>query len=189
MSIFITAHFFGDVHAFGQEADHFVVNQVNLVAEFFQVSFKFTVAFLFPENQMIQDFAKRFRGNLLHRVGPGIVGVGMGLYHQPVHFQIHGLLRNLLYQRSVSADMAGVAQHWQPGHLPHQFNGNFPQGGIAVLCFFRLIKAPVNSCQAGDAVFVQPFNGSHPKFQVRIYRIFNHHRYIHSGQAFGQLLH
>ena len=70
--------------------------------------------------------------DLLGGIAPGCIGGAVRLYHQAVKAVVEGLAADIGDEVTAAADVRGVAEDGQLGHLSAQFKGNLPQRGITI---------------------------------------------------------
>src|SRR5690606_4874213 len=102
--------------------------------------------------------------------------------------QVYCLLSYIEQDITPSTDMRGVTYHHHPGITQLHFNGHMPHGRVAEISITVRTETTMDQSDFFDSGFCHALDCSCPKFQIRIYRIFNQHRNIRTTQCISYFL-
>ena len=122
-------------------------------------------------------------------IGPGLIGVGVHLHHQPVEGHLPCGVAQGAHQLAATADVTGVAKQWHSGGFASQLHHQFPQGGVAVALVMIHREAAVHGCDVVDAGGMHAFYGPQPQAHVGAHGVLHHHLHVAVAQGGAQFAH
>src|ERR1039457_21350 len=97
----------------------------------------------------------------------------MAFYHQAVKIQINCFLRKFLKNIPASANMGWIANHHQVRISSFHLDSHMPHGGIAIFGITESTESTMDEANILNSGFYDPLDRTHPKFYIRVQRIFN----------------